>query len=550
MKYLIYLIFIYLCQTSQCLLFAVQLTDQEYRTECQKVFDRMLLASDCRKILQLSITNDHKLTVHALKPNQVVISRSAIEFCYKNVDQLVGESRLAFVLGHEIAHFINNDSINISYYQRLAQNSRHFFGKLLDLVEYKADWDSTIFMTIANYHPKLIVNNEDINFFQEWGTHIHSSKNNRFRAEKLVQQMKYIIQYAYIFNIGTRLFQMGRWDDALLFLKQFISVLPFQEAYYNIGSIYFQKAITEKYQEFKFPGLWAANSRIDHLCLKYDKQTSDDLYHKYMDLASLYFEKSYRIDQLYLPGIVFFHASQNLSGHSSQKIILPYESGITDNPALKTNYALASYLADPAGNYTQSMETLTNISQVQPQFYDALYNAGYITYLHQKKEKAKKLWCQYLSIDKTSQYAKKILSFESQLLTQCALNKTINRDNKDCFLFNEIESLPITPCVYGIRKNIADNYKQIMFDDISEEVVYFYTNSTSIVSIRNTIAYIEISPEQDIYLPILQEHCGWPLHQIMTYNNPLRKTWVYENFLLDIVDKKVTKIVYFKRSCK
>ena len=58
----------------------------------------------------------------ALPDGYIVLSKHAVEILYKNVSSIVGDTRTAFVLGHELAHLANDDHWHLEFYNLVRRN--------------------------------------------------------------------------------------------------------------------------------------------------------------------------------------------------------------------------------------------------------------------------------------------------------------------------------------------------------------------------------------------------------------------------------------------
>ncbi|MFP3939626.1 MAG: hypothetical protein ACLF0P_04910 [Thermoanaerobaculia bacterium] len=115
----------------------------------------------------------------ALADDTIVLSREALDRCYRTGEGAAGDARLAFVLGHELAHLANGDFWHASAFTtvRSARNPSAELRALQELLaqdatdrqvlELKAD-DAGILATIlAGYDPEPLLSGSRT-FFEEW----------------------------------------------------------------------------------------------------------------------------------------------------------------------------------------------------------------------------------------------------------------------------------------------------------------------------------------------------------------------------------------------
>ncbi|KPA10820.1 hypothetical protein MHK_008977 [Candidatus Magnetomorum sp. HK-1] len=82
----------------------------------------------------------------------VVISTGVIDLCYLDVTPKVGDGRLAFILGHELAHLSNNDFWHVASLDEL---EKHSTNKDIDTTAYSAQINSPSFAQINSPLEKI-----------------------------------------------------------------------------------------------------------------------------------------------------------------------------------------------------------------------------------------------------------------------------------------------------------------------------------------------------------------------------------------------------------
>jgi len=202
----------------------------------------------------------------ARKDGVVILTEKGLNFCYQVKNKLIGDARLAFILGHEMAHLAKDDFGKINAFASAQEIEVNFLeimshspkkqstplSKYIQELEYKADYQGIIYATIAGYDPAIIFDTNDKNFFQELSEQIDSktekqesaeTQNNDERMSALLKSIKKIKEKVILFHLGVRLYQFGKYDKALKFFEEFLNFFPSREVYNNIGLIYYQKAI-------------------------------------------------------------------------------------------------------------------------------------------------------------------------------------------------------------------------------------------------------------------------------------------------------------------
>ncbi|OAD23698.1 TPR repeat-containing protein [Candidatus Thiomargarita nelsonii] len=127
-----------------------------YPHKIHKIFKQLLNASQLNISPKLKIVNgrpNDPFAVVALPDGTILLSKLAINLSYKDVSETHGEIRLAFILGHEIAHIVNGDFlpkafIGTSKYLKILQKNR---GKIGRQKEIEADKQGFLYSAMAGY---------------------------------------------------------------------------------------------------------------------------------------------------------------------------------------------------------------------------------------------------------------------------------------------------------------------------------------------------------------------------------------------------------------
>jgi len=238
----------------------------------EKVFERVSAAADKmgNRFPRLVIINGSgDPYAQVIKDGSVILTHGGLKICYKGVTPEKGNARLAFILGHELAHLAKDDfwhSLAFAAVREFADDKRvkeallQRFGwdpgdpKTQDFIrrqELQADSYGLIYMTIAGYDPKAIIDKDKTNFFEDWVTQItgkiaysdalHAGPLER--AEFLRAQLGPVVDVLNYFTFGVRLYQLGRYSDAILLLEAFKEKFPSREVFNNIALCHYQLAM-------------------------------------------------------------------------------------------------------------------------------------------------------------------------------------------------------------------------------------------------------------------------------------------------------------------
>jgi hypothetical protein len=212
-----------------------------------KIFNKLKLVADKRhhRLPKLAIVegfnSPYDPLAVALPDGHIVLSKFALNIFYKNASLTEGDTRAAFVLGHELTHLANDDFWH-----------REFFDKKMPdpnnkSLETKADDQGFIYAAMAGYPVDKLLANSQQNFFIHWEqqTFKTSSKTHpqpQERANKLQARLQALLEIVPYFNFGVRLSHFDSCDDSIYFLREFLKYFPAREVYNNLGICELQKA--------------------------------------------------------------------------------------------------------------------------------------------------------------------------------------------------------------------------------------------------------------------------------------------------------------------
>jgi len=205
----------------------------------------------------------------ALQDGWIVASKGVLDFCYR-VPRL-GDDRLAFVLGHELAHLVQDHFWHLKFFQAMQAPIAPVRPQSAQLAlppenlqhqELQADTNGMIYAAMAGFNPQAIVSRDHaVNFFQEW---IESREPNRIgrrpdaashptsqrRAEALTAALQRVVNQTVAFQIGLWLTYAGDYEQAIQAFEYFLELFPSREVYHNLGLSHHQLAL-QAYQVWK-----------------------------------------------------------------------------------------------------------------------------------------------------------------------------------------------------------------------------------------------------------------------------------------------------------
>ena len=151
-----------------------------------EIFDRLIRAAGSRPgivpRLFIAKTEPRNISLPISIPDgSIIISKKTLEICAK--DPGLSDDRLAFVLGHELAHLLKDDFWHMKFFSAIksAEKEKPSDAKLLSEIkeivgttdqvlakELQADEFGIIYASMAGFNTSAIVTDDNVNFFAEW----------------------------------------------------------------------------------------------------------------------------------------------------------------------------------------------------------------------------------------------------------------------------------------------------------------------------------------------------------------------------------------------
>ena len=235
----------------------------------EEIFSRVAAAADKKgnrlpKLLVIGGKGDpYALT---LRDSTIILTLEGLRICYTGASPETGDSRVAFLIGHELAHLAKDDFWHSNAYaaltskkddadvHRILASQLEKTGGSLDFVktqELQADSYGIISMAMAGYDPKAIIGPDETNFFAYWaaqinGKHtyddaVHNSPEER--AEFIRTELRPVIDALPRFSQGVQMYQSGNYEVAATLFETFIERYPGREAYNDLGLSHYQLAV-------------------------------------------------------------------------------------------------------------------------------------------------------------------------------------------------------------------------------------------------------------------------------------------------------------------
>lgn len=192
----------------------------------------------------------------ALEDKNIVLTSGAIDVIYSSDDALdKKDARMAFVLGHELKHVVDND---FSHQQAYNSFSREAVSDLVSTdgsantrktLELLADEEGLINASLAGYDTSAIFSDigDADNFLEYWARQTNTSIGDhhytpRERIDFLKNSYKSIDNLVEFFKYGVRLSHFGDQENARVLLEDFHKVYESSRVLTNRGFVHLQLA--------------------------------------------------------------------------------------------------------------------------------------------------------------------------------------------------------------------------------------------------------------------------------------------------------------------
>jgi tetratricopeptide (TPR) repeat protein len=227
-----------------------------------RVFERVRAVADknSKRLPQLVVVNSRADPwAIALPDGHIVLSKQAVAICHQEASLGEAEARLAFVLGHELAHLAHDDFWHHEVHGFLAAHTstQHLANFLhshrpVKERELAADDKGFIYAALAGYSVDALLKTgagrpHFFNFWmQQTNTRVQSADSTvEDRAALLRERLRDLQPRLRFFDFGVRLSHFDYCDDGVYFFREFQKVFPGREVLNNLGYCYIQLARQE-----------------------------------------------------------------------------------------------------------------------------------------------------------------------------------------------------------------------------------------------------------------------------------------------------------------
>ncbi len=307
------------------------------------VFERMrsVADKDARRWPELVVVQGLPgARVLALPDGNLVLSRKAVDLMYRDVSPEQGDTRMAFVLGHELAHLSEDDFWDQEMALALAGSGEgERLTRQLGLAarhhqvrakETRADDLGFLYAALAGYPVQTLLDEgRGRDFLSYWVGETGSGDDPEHappaaRAKVLALRLEQRLEQVGLFDFGVRLAHFGRCGDALLFFQAFKDHFPSRELFNNIGYCRLQQAFEtmapDLARSYWLPRVLDGDSRLAAAPGGLDDPNKlrgrdhDPLTARFLRQAVTAFETAIDKDPFYLPGHINLAAARFLQG--------------------------------------------------------------------------------------------------------------------------------------------------------------------------------------------------------------------------------------------
>jgi len=203
------------------------------------------------------------LGAQALPDGTIVLDPGLLRFCFGPTARpaAIGDARLAFVLGHEMAHLAYDDAWHARAFAAVTQAGDADLAAATagwleeppaerQAKEVRADHAGFRFLLMAGYSADAILGGKD-DFLAAWAGLAdgdgaeYGPQHPSFpqRAKALRVEVARVAADLPFSRFGVRLLALGRVDDAIPLLERFRNTYPGREANTNLGLAHYERAM-------------------------------------------------------------------------------------------------------------------------------------------------------------------------------------------------------------------------------------------------------------------------------------------------------------------
>lgn len=411
----------------------------------RKIFKRLKFAAgvgeDENPQLYAVVEDPYNISLPiAIRDGWVIISKKVLDICLS--DSNTGEDKLAFVLGHELAHLLYDSYMHIKLFNAIDKLRHEGRGKDLSIVklndlvskpehfayrEFEADERGIIIAAMAGFNTDSVIEQEQgqakTSFFQEWqdaqgiNRYLPSNISSThpviaLREKKLLDQLRTVENRAQLFRLGMMYYSAGKFDLAARYFNEFLPYFQGREVYHNLAVSYHQLAIrsylassSSHVLNMKFNLVADPESRAISNSHRRGAETQQS-YQALLKKAVKYYKKALQLDPDYQMLYPNLGAAHVLAGNNYDAIALLNSAADRwqKNSDILNVLGVAFYNIDKKNEALHYLKKAYQIDRNSA----AVYNLGMMYYSMNQISLARDFWGEYLKTDSSSYWARNL----------------------------------------------------------------------------------------------------------------------------------------------
>ncbi len=556
--------------------------------QAQRVFKRVQSVADrnSKRMAKLVVINNNtRAWAIALPAGHIILSRQVLDIVHRGANNELAEARLAFVIGHELAHLANDDFWHHeveSFMQNTsdAQKIATFINENFEArqAELAADDKGYIYAAMAGYPVHRLIQNKSQNaarnpdFFTFWmqQTNTKTSPSHpeaKDRAELLRQRLLQLKEKLAFFRFGTRLAHFGYCNDAIYFLKEFQKVFPGRSVLNNLGLCFLQQARTQMKQQrlafYWLPLTLDTRNRATPLtrsgiaALESPKRFLKNFSSETGDVAG-YLEDAVEIlslavakDPYYLPARINLAIAYLYQGrpHQARAVIAPARQQSAKNTDVEMLDALALYEQTDADIdlWAPAFKKLESLEQSNESMF-VIYNQARLLAVRPRESKAQKYWdrlrvySDYLPVEVRQELCSKQNLVP---LATCMLREKRNVTNPN---WNWLFTTSLHPLSNAERKKISNSWNSIGFDWASANLNgYIHQRNdgyTEMLELNHAVQVQVLKGNPVADLNQIDRYCKYPL---IKRQLDIDEVWTCDHWAVLVSNQKAKEIWYVQK---
>lgn len=564
------------------------------------VFDKVRAAADRNSMVSprlVVIGDTRQAMAFALSDGTIVLSSKAIAIMRDSANRAEAGARMAFVLGHELAHLAANDFWDSQIAQALTASSnlkpggRPAGDGALPLIELRSMTDSAsgqqkkelkaddlgfLYAALAGFEVDTLLESargaED--FLSFWNAQVGRRNDPNYplaqeRSGLLRLRLAELRNALNYYTFGVRLMHFGRYREAIAFFREFQQHYPSRELFNNLGYCHLQLAMSQLDPEYAYrywlPMLSELDSPLSRLSVR--SAGREDRNRGRMTaparenlLAAVrYFEQAVEKDARYTPGYVNLSVARLLLGMHGES-----QGPLADDHLLRAKLAVGAalnlqaeetptrmlaaiidyelQLADRTdGGQQVRFASFANIDASDPAF---LYNLAQLTAAD--SERSNRYWqrlvVQFGTLPRKMQalvcHREGLRSDSSPIANSCSALAPVATESSPPW------ALPIKLSRDLLQQPITqDELRRRSWQPVSLNVGAIYVGARdSVLAIDDIASLVTIKPDA-VTTASLTQCCAQPLDKTSVVYGGARATlWHYGRWIALVRDSRVEEV--------